>query len=158
MGEKFSKEEVREHATFMFQAGLIDGLEFVELIGIEVSDEIKGLLKEARQHFTPMIPLEMQAQMRLEIERAILQMEDDSDTARHTSEEDLLPNQEVLLDVLGRILPHFPAEGHRHGKQLGFEGDVLGWILKCEQAVGIDEDPSPGSQRPKHKVVPAASS
>ena len=58
--------------THLLELGVIDSEAYLNLTGIEVSDKLRDILKEASKHFMPMIPLAMQAQIRLECELAKL--------------------------------------------------------------------------------------
>ena len=47
----------------------------------------------------------------------------------------LVPNQEILLDALQRILPSLPAEGSRDNKVAKFNDDRLEWIVDTGTSV-----------------------
>ena len=80
MGEKLDltpKERI-DIATHLLEIGVIDAEEYLNLTGIEVRDELKSLLKAASKSFMPLIPLEQQAQIRLQHELAALNKKEET--------------------------------------------------------------------------------
>ena len=59
-------------ATHMLQMGFFDAEEFRLFTGMKVRPELEEILHNASQFFMPLVPLEMQAQIRLDLELAKL--------------------------------------------------------------------------------------